>query len=120
MRGETITARAALAGRGSHPGGVREDSPPRTSVCHRQRSVEIVRKLARIEPDARIASILNRNQRLTAHGEIWTAMRICSLRSRHAFRSTVRGNGRPAAKCLSVEWAIFSASHRPLSCGDFG
>jgi len=28
--------------------------------------VEIVRKLARIEPDARIASILNRNQRLTA------------------------------------------------------
>ena len=46
--------------------------------------VEIVRKLARIEPDARIASILNRSQRRTAHGEVWTAMRICSLRSRHA------------------------------------
>jgi hypothetical protein len=30
--------------------------------------VEIVRVLARIEPDARIASILNRNQRRTAHG----------------------------------------------------
>jgi excisionase family DNA binding protein len=46
--------------------------------------VEIVRMLARIEPDARIASILNRNQRRTAHGEIWTATRICSLRNRHA------------------------------------
>ena len=46
--------------------------------------VEIVRMLARIEPDARIASILNRNQRRTAHGEIWTAKRICSLRSNHA------------------------------------
>ena len=46
--------------------------------------VEIVRKLARIEPDARIASVLNRNQRRTAHGEIWTAMRICSLRNHHA------------------------------------
>jgi DNA invertase Pin-like site-specific DNA recombinase len=46
--------------------------------------VEIVRVLARIEPDARIASILNRNQRRTAHGQIWTAKRICSLRNNHA------------------------------------
>lgn len=46
--------------------------------------VEIVRMLARIEPDARIASILNRNQRRTAHGENWTTKRICSLRNNHA------------------------------------
>lgn len=46
--------------------------------------VEIVRALARIEPDARIASVLNRNQRRTAHGEVWTAKRICSLRNYHA------------------------------------
>ena len=46
--------------------------------------VEIVRTLARIEPDARIASILNRNQRRTAHGQGWTAKRICSLRNNHA------------------------------------
>lgn len=46
--------------------------------------VEIVRELARIEPDARIASILNRNQRRTAQGESWTARRICSLRNHHA------------------------------------
>jgi hypothetical protein len=46
--------------------------------------VEIVRMLARIEPDARIASILNRNQRRTAHGQSWSAKRICSLRNNHA------------------------------------
>jgi excisionase family DNA binding protein len=46
--------------------------------------VEIVRMLARIEPDARIASILNRNRRRTAHGQSWTARRICSLRNNHA------------------------------------
>jgi excisionase family DNA binding protein len=46
--------------------------------------VEIVRKLARIEPDARIASILNRNRRRTAHGQSWTAKRVCSLRNNHA------------------------------------
>jgi excisionase family DNA binding protein len=46
--------------------------------------VEIIRVLARIEPDERIASILNRNQRRTAHGEVWTAKRICSVRNHHA------------------------------------
>jgi excisionase family DNA binding protein len=45
--------------------------------------VEIVRTLARIEPDARIAAVLNRNQRRTAHGQIWTARHICSLRNHH-------------------------------------
>jgi excisionase family DNA binding protein len=46
--------------------------------------VEIVRRLARIEPDARIASILNRNRRRTAHEQSWTAKRICSLRNNYA------------------------------------
>ena len=46
--------------------------------------IEIIRMLARIEPDARIASILNRNGRRTAHGQSWTAKRICSLRHNHA------------------------------------
>ena len=53
--------------------------------------VEIVRTLARIESDARIASILNRNQRRTPHGEDWTAKRICSLRNR--YRITVYQEG---------------------------
>jgi DNA invertase Pin-like site-specific DNA recombinase len=63
--------------------------------------VEIVRRLARIEPDARIASILNRNQRRTAHGEIWTARRICSLRSNHAIPVYCEGE-RQARSEMSV------------------
>lgn len=43
--------------------------------------VETVRKLARVETDARIAAILNRNQRRTAHGHNWTAKLVCSLRN---------------------------------------
>jgi DNA invertase Pin-like site-specific DNA recombinase len=45
--------------------------------------VEMIRVLARIEPDERIASILNRNQRRTAHGEVWTATRIYAVRNHH-------------------------------------
>ena len=43
-------------------------------------TVELIRVLARLQPDAMIASILNRLGQRTAHGETWTAMRICSLR----------------------------------------
>ena len=66
--------------------------------------VAIVRMLARIEPDARIASILNRNQRRTAHGEIWTAKRICSLRSHHAIPVYCEGE-RQARNEMSVSEA---------------
>jgi DNA invertase Pin-like site-specific DNA recombinase len=48
--------------------------------------VEIVRLLARIEPDERIASILNRNKRRTAHEQNWTGKRVCSLRNNHAIQ----------------------------------
>jgi excisionase family DNA binding protein len=63
--------------------------------------VEIVGMLARIEPDARIASILNRNQRRTAHGDDWTAKRICSLRNNHAI-SVYREGERQARGEMSV------------------
>jgi excisionase family DNA binding protein len=66
--------------------------------------VEIVRKLARVEPDARIASILNRNQRRTVHGDTLTAKRICFLRSNHAI--PVYGEGeRQARNEMSVSEA---------------
>jgi DNA invertase Pin-like site-specific DNA recombinase len=63
--------------------------------------VDIVRILARIEPDARIASILNRNQRRTAHGQTWTAKRICSLRNNHAISVYSEGE-RQAREEMSV------------------
>jgi len=66
--------------------------------------VEIVRTLARIEPDARIAAILNRNQRRTPHGQIWTAKRICSLRRNHAIPVYCAG-GRQARGEMSVSEA---------------
>jgi excisionase family DNA binding protein len=46
--------------------------------------VEKIRKLARIEPDPRIASILNKNEHRTAHGKSWTGKIVCALRNRHA------------------------------------
>jgi excisionase family DNA binding protein len=63
--------------------------------------VEIIRMLARIEPDARIASILNRNQRRTAHGQSWTAKRICSLRHNHEIQVYSEGE-REARSEMSV------------------
>src|ERR1022692_3840248 len=77
--------------------------------------VEIVRTLARIEPDARIASILNRNPRRTSKPGQQSASARCATTMR--FRSTVRESGRPAAKCRSVRPPPSSASRRPLSYG---
>ena len=66
--------------------------------------VEIVRALARIESDARIAAILNRKQRRTPHGEIWTAKRICSLRHHHMIAVYKEGE-RQARNEISVNEA---------------
>ena len=45
--------------------------------------VGMIGKLARIEPDARIASILNKNELRTAHGKSWTAKIVCAVRNRN-------------------------------------
>ncbi len=68
--------------------------------------MEIVRTLARIEPDARIASILNRNQRRTAHGQSWTARRICSLRSHHAIPVYCEGERQSRGEMSVSEVAV--------------
>jgi len=68
--------------------------------------VEIVRTLARIESDARIAAILNRNQRRTAHGQIWTAKRICSLRSHHAIPVYCEGERQARGEMSVSEVAV--------------
>jgi excisionase family DNA binding protein len=63
--------------------------------------VDIVGALARIEPDVRIAAILNRNQHRTAHGQVWTATRICSLRNYHEIPAYCEGE-REARKEMFV------------------
>ena len=76
--------------------------------------VEIVRTLARIEPDARIASILNRNQRRTAHGQEWTAKRVCSLRNNHAI-PVYREGERQARGEMSVSECAAALSVTPTT-----
>ena len=55
---------------------------------HRYRTgtdtIELIRSLARIQPDSMMASILNRIGRRTAQGQSWNARRVCSLRNNHA------------------------------------
>ena len=76
--------------------------------------VEIVRRLARIESDARIASILNRNQRRTAHQQTWTAKRVCSLRNNHAI-PVYREGERQARGEMSVSDAASALGVTPTS-----
>lgn len=52
---------------------------------------ELIRGLARLQPDPMIASILNRLGHRTAHGERWTARTICSLRNRHTIGVYIPG-----------------------------
>lgn len=47
-------------------------------------TVELIRALARIQPDSMIASVLNRLGRRTAHDQNWSARRVCSIRQHHA------------------------------------
>jgi hypothetical protein len=115
--GETI--RLVLHGQGGDPTQIELEKirPGRHRYVTDDDLVEIVRILARIEPDARIASIRNRSQRRTAQGQNWTTKRICSWRNNHRLRSTAKGSGRPAAKCPSVKSPSSSASRQPVFCG---
>lgn len=76
--------------------------------------VKIVSILARIEPDARIASILNRNQRRTAHGQSWTAKRVCSVRNNHAI-PVYREGERQARGEMSVSEGAAALGVTPTS-----
>jgi len=45
------------------------------------KTIEIMEKLARVLPDDAIAALLNRLGMRTAHGDTWTARRVCSQRN---------------------------------------
>jgi hypothetical protein len=63
--------------------------------------IELIRSLARIQPDSMIASILNRMGRPTPHGQTWTAVRVCATRNNHAI-GVYREGERQARGELSV------------------
>jgi DNA invertase Pin-like site-specific DNA recombinase len=68
-------------------------------------TIDLVRGLARLQPDAMIASILNRIGHRTAHGERWTARSVCSLRHRHAIDVHTAGEWRQRAEVTLEEAA---------------
>ena len=43
-------------------------------------TIELITSLARLQPDERIAATINRLGHRTAHGQTWTAARVCSIR----------------------------------------
>jgi excisionase family DNA binding protein len=96
-----LRPRLVWARRRSH---VHEFEKPRTGQHRFVTDVDLVETvcaLARVESDARIAAILNRNQRRTAHGETWTAKYICSLRNNHGI-AVYREGERQARNEMSV------------------
>jgi DNA invertase Pin-like site-specific DNA recombinase len=46
-------------------------------------TIELIRSLARLQSDERIAATINRLGHRTAHGQTWNAMRICAIRNGH-------------------------------------
>jgi DNA invertase Pin-like site-specific DNA recombinase len=46
-------------------------------------TVDLMRSLARLLPDASIAALLNRMGKRTSKGNTWNAVRVCALRSSH-------------------------------------
>jgi hypothetical protein len=46
-------------------------------------TIELIRSLARLQPDGGIAATINRLGHRTAHEQTWTATRVCSIRNRH-------------------------------------
>lgn len=54
-------------------------------------TIDLIASLARLQPDERIAAIINRLGHRTAHGHTWTATRVCSLRNNHGIAAYREG-----------------------------
>jgi len=67
-------------------------------------TIELIRTLASIQPDAMVASILNRMKLTTAHGKSWTAKLVCSTRCHHDI-AVYRAADRLARGALTVNEA---------------
>jgi excisionase family DNA binding protein len=65
-------------------------------------TVELIAALARLQPDERIAAMINRLGHRTAHGQTWNAMRICSIRHGHGIAAYREGERQERGE-LSVD-----------------
>jgi len=67
-------------------------------------TIELITSLARQQPDERIAATINRLGHRTAHGQTWTAARVCSIRNSHGIAPYCEGE-RQARGELTVDEA---------------
>ena len=67
-------------------------------------TIELITSLARMQPDERIAATINRLGHRTAHGQTWTAARVCSIRKGHGIAAYREGE-RQARGELTVDEA---------------
>jgi len=67
-------------------------------------TIELITSLARLQPDERIAATINRLGHRTAHGQTWTAARVCSIRKSHGI-APYRHGERQARGELTVDEA---------------
>src|SRR5207245_11307628 len=71
--------------------------------------VDVVRELARAQPDSQIARILNRLGYRTGAGNAWTQSRVTSLRRRYQISAFDRSAARPALLTLPDAAALLHA-----------
>ena len=72
--------------------------------------VDVVRELARAQPDSQIARILNRLGYRTGAGNAWTQSRVTSLRSRYQISAFDRSADRPALLTIADAATLLDVS----------
>jgi DNA invertase Pin-like site-specific DNA recombinase len=65
-------------------------------------TLELIASLARHQPDQRIAATINRLGHRTAHGQTWTATRVCAIRKGHDIAAYCEGERRERGE-LTIE-----------------
>lgn len=65
-------------------------------------TIELIKSLARLQSDERIAATINRLGHRTAHGHTWNAVRVCAIRSGHGIAVYSEGE-RQARGDLTVD-----------------
>jgi hypothetical protein len=63
----------------------------RHSRVTKSETIELITSLARLQPDERIAAVINRLGHRTAQGHTWTAARVCSIRNSHGIAAYREG-----------------------------
>lgn len=71
--------------------GMKKALTGRHSRVTKTETIELIASLARLQPDERIAAIINRLGHRTAQGFTWTAARICSIRNSHGIAAYREG-----------------------------